>query len=745
MKKHLKFIVMLALALTLCATVSNALAADVRYASKSSVKVYSEMDTSSKVLKKLKGASKVLIEEDYGSWVMILVEDTKHGGQKAGYVQSKNLSYDFPQSQCSHEWGKWQITKEATCTKKGSRYRLCNKCGIRDEQTIKATGHEWGKWKVTKEATCAREGTRTRTCKVCGEKQKETYYADHTYGSWSMTQQPTCTAQGKRERTCKVCGHVEKQTLDTVPHEYAYKIVKEVTDHSAGIRAKVCAVCGKTTGEESFDPEGTLRRGSRGEAVAHMQQLLVEQGYLNAGGADGVFGGGSEKALAKYQQDRNLNPDGIGWPQTLQDLEHDYGPWETVRKMTRTEAGERVRVCRGCGFEQRETIESGEVFENGRRGEDVRALQQMLTELGYNAGGYDGIYGRKLDAAMAGFAASHGIVVETGKVRPSDVDAVMNAWLDSLKPEDWKGEGGVSSPVNLALTVTPNGETDDSGIRSYRWTLTNLGSQKVTYLALFLTFGDDPDFKQENLVMNLDGVALKPNAGNSASGSFNADSDWGEGSLSFAALAVSERDGAKWLSNAVTFENANHPAEKTIAPLPVDLDVYHLPDGNYPVAFNRGDVFSGTSGIYMNGVQIFTQDRYDPEEIANLKAGDTIVVEGEAVPVLSVQETEYGYLINGDQDDHSFYLSAGEDFEGFVVHGLDDMSVYTDHGMTALMIDPAAVFIDDSDIESDPVNVSGVEIVEAMQTTDNVYFVPYNTSVRVENNRVTEIHRIYVP
>ena len=52
-----------------------------------------------------------------------------------------------------------------------------------------------------------------------------------------------------------------------------------------------------------------------------MQQLLIEQGYLNAGGADGIFGGGSEKALMQYQKDRDLNPDGIGWPQTLKDLE----------------------------------------------------------------------------------------------------------------------------------------------------------------------------------------------------------------------------------------------------------------------------------------------------------------------------------------------------------------------------------------------------------------------------------------
>ena len=284
-----------------------------------------------------------------------------------------------------------------------------------------------------------------------------------------------------------------------------------------------------------------------------MQQLLVEQGYLNAGGADGIFGGGTEKALMQYQQDRGLNPDGVAWPQTLKDLEHDFGPWTTVKEMTRVEAGERVRVCQGCNFEQHETVEPGTVFERGRRGEDIRALQQIIKEVGYDAGSFDGIYGKKLDAALASFAADRGIIVEEGKVRPTDVDAVVNAWFAVMPDDQWMGEGGVDSPVNLALTVTLTGGPDDSGISSFDWSVTNLGSEPAMFNALLLTFGGVPDFRQDNLVMALDGFELKPNAGNSVSGSFNADGDWGEGDMNFAAMAVSEANGAKWLSNTVSF------------------------------------------------------------------------------------------------------------------------------------------------------------------------------------------------
>ena len=73
--------------------------------------------------------------------------------------------------------------------------------------------------------------------------------------------------------------------------------------------------------------------------------------------------------------------------------------------------------------------------------------------------------------------------------------------------------------------------------------------------AMLLTYGDDPDFNGDDLVMVIDGEALKPNAGNSVSGSFKVSGSWSDGALNFAAMAVSDRTGAKWLSNTVTFDS----------------------------------------------------------------------------------------------------------------------------------------------------------------------------------------------
>ena len=744
-------------ALLLLALAVPALAAyhGTMYVNADKVNVYKEDDTDSKVIKKLKGGASVYVDDvsPNGKWAQILVEDTKHGGQMLGFIQMKYLKEDMPQKYCKHSWGKWKVTKEATCTENGKRTRTCKICGKKVTETLKKTGHEWGKWKVTEEATCTEEGTRVRTCKVCGERQKESYLEEHTYGSWKITKEATCTEKGERVRTCKVCDHKDKQTLDMLPHDYEWVVTLEATDHSAGTRSKICVVCGHNGGEESFDPEGTLRRGAKGDEVRNMQQLLVEQGYLNASGADGKFGGGTEKALTQYQKDRDLNPDGIGWPQTLDDLQHDFGPWETVKEMTRTEAGERVRTCRGCGFEQHETIEPGEVFEIKRRGEDIRAMQQMLTELGFNAGGYDGIYGKKLDEAMASFAAAQGLSVEQGVVRPGDVDAVMNAWLDKQSEENWKGEGSTDTPVNLALTVTPAGETDDSGIVNYTWSLTNLGDRKVTYVALLLTFGDTPDFRHNNLVMNLDGVTLKPGSANSVSGAFSADSDWGEGALHFAALAVSDDDGAKWLSNDVTFESATSAAPRTVVPMDAGIDLNNIQDAVLPVAFDQGDIASLASGVFMNAVHVYAKDVYAPADIEALKAGDTLVIGGQSVAVESVDihsmDEELPDVtiadINGGIDADGFSLWLTLDSDGYVAHMLSDLATYTELGTVSLALDPSATYTDSSDIDSDVLTVAYDGIADAIRDADNAYFVQYNTTIHVVNDKIVEINREYVP
>jgi len=372
----------------------------------------------------------------------------------------------------------------------------------------------------------------------------------HDFGSWKVEKKATCTAKGLRSRTCRDCKKKEEQSIAMLPHDYSWEIVEEATDHSAGTRRQVCRVCNHAERAVAYDPEGTLRRGAKGNAVREVQQLLADQGYLTPKGVDGIFGGGMERAVMQFQTDQNLNPDGVAWPQTIQRLNHDFGPWTVTVPLTREADGERVRVCSDCGYEQIEAIEAG-TLQTRSRGENVRTIQKLLGGMGYNPGAYDGIYGAKLDVAYAAFAADHGVDFEPGSLWPAQVDALVNGWMAEQSEESWQGAG---APVNLVLTVTPaEGADAGDGLATYDWRLENLGSQSCTFEALRLSYGDEPDFHRDTLTVVIDGVQLKPNGNNSASGSFTVSSDWGEGSLNFCALAVVERSGDLYDSNVVKY------------------------------------------------------------------------------------------------------------------------------------------------------------------------------------------------
>lgn len=70
------------------------------YVNRSSVNVYKEDNTNSKVILKYKGGRSVFVSDisPNGKWAQILVEDTKHGGQMVGFIQTKYLSEKMPRN-----------------------------------------------------------------------------------------------------------------------------------------------------------------------------------------------------------------------------------------------------------------------------------------------------------------------------------------------------------------------------------------------------------------------------------------------------------------------------------------------------------------------------------------------------------------------------------------------------------------------------------------------------------------------
>ncbi len=578
----------------LFALLSVSVHAEILYGDKDKVNAYAEQNTGSKVLRSIKGGEQILVEEITSDqkWAGVLCEDGE--GQTLGWMPMSDLSYTMPSRYCNHQWTEWTVHDEATCTNSGMMERSCPVCGIGEAKDIPAKGHSYGDWKVTRQATCTAEGQKERTCKTCGHtdtqsiEKKAHNYTDwtltkqatctsegertrkcrdcgyeerqiieklpHNYGDWTVLKEATCTAEGEISHTCRDCGYESRETVAMLPHDFEWKILVEATDHSSGTRTNVCKVCGYTEEAVSYDPEGTIRRGDRSEEVRELQQLLADQNYLNQGGADGIFGGGTEKAIMEFQNDQGLTVDGIAWPQTIRKLQHDYEDWKVAKAVTREEAGERVRTCKECGYEQHEVLEPAPSIQRGDRSETVRAVQQMLGSLNFDCGAYDGIYGQMLDNAYGAFAKENEMEFEGQKLLPSHLDALVNSWIASVPEDEWMGDGGLDSSVNLALTVTPaQDQPEDESVVSYNWSVTNLGTESCIFTALLLQFGEDADFTKDNFAMAVDGEELLPACENSVTGTILVNKEWGEGALNFTALAVSTSNGSKWISNVDTF------------------------------------------------------------------------------------------------------------------------------------------------------------------------------------------------
>ena len=309
----------------------------------------------------------------------------------------------------THRWSDWRTTSEATCTRGGTQYRECGLCDYRQTRTTSKKGHDYGGWKTTQEATCTKNGEQKRTCRVCGHVDtRKTDKAPHPYGEWTVVREATCTEEGSRTRTCTVCGHVDEDAIKMLPHDWGeWEIIVEATDHSSGTRAHTCRVCGAQETED-YDPEGTLRRGDKGDAVKALQAGLICYGALK-GRADGDFGRGTEKAIKAVQEAEGFEPDGVAWPQTQAVLGHVFGEWEIVSRLSDFSAGIRQRTCERCGYVEREEEWPSPIYRRGDKGDGVKALQEALNGAGYKCGKADGDFGGKTERAVKALEKDHAI------------------------------------------------------------------------------------------------------------------------------------------------------------------------------------------------------------------------------------------------------------------------------------------------------------------------------------------------
>ncbi len=134
--------------------------------------------------------------------------------------------------------------------------------------------------------------------------------------------------------------------------------------------------------------DSILRQGSKGNAVAELQQILQSKGFYS-GKIDGDFGVGTANAVLKFQKANGLTTDAIVGLAT----------WKILRNKPTTASPSSTFVT----------------LLVGSKGAAVSQAQQMLKDKGYYQGRIDGDFGVGTRDAVAAFQRSNGLSID-GKV-----------------------------------------------------------------------------------------------------------------------------------------------------------------------------------------------------------------------------------------------------------------------------------------------------------------------------------------
>jgi peptidoglycan hydrolase-like protein with peptidoglycan-binding domain len=196
--------------------------------------------------------------------------------------------------------------------------------------------------------------------------------------------------------------------------------------------------------------------GVAGYDVRVLQQTLTSLGY-SVGTIDGRFGPMTDAAVKAFQSEFGITPDG------------------RVGRTTKT-------ALAGASFNDPDS----DVLSVGSSGQEVRELQDLLREKGYDPAASDGVFGPRTLSAVITFQKDHKLWVD-GLVG----SATLNA-LRAAPPADDPGDDGSSGDGSSDDGVSDDGSSDDHTDIVGRLSVGSRGPQVETLQTLLTEQGYDP-------------------------------------------------------------------------------------------------------------------------------------------------------------------------------------------------------------------------------------------------------------
>lgn len=275
-----------------------------------------------------------------------------------------------------HDFGEWKTTKEPTCTKYGTKKRICKRCNEYEIDVIDPTGHQHTKIIDQKAATCEEKGYSgdlyCEDCRVIIQLGQEIAATGHTWDDVTITKEPTQTETGIRTYTCKKCHKTRTETIPMLKghHWDNGTVTKEPTCTEPG---EMTYHCTDKNCNESYTE--TIK------ATGHQHTKLINK--KDATCEEKGYSGDTycEDCKQIIKTGKAINPTGHDW---------DKG---TVKKAATCESdGIKEYTCKTCKKIKEETIAP-----TGHTKTEIRNKKQATCkEEGYTGDTYCVTCGKKL-------------------------------------------------------------------------------------------------------------------------------------------------------------------------------------------------------------------------------------------------------------------------------------------------------------------------------------------------------------
>ena len=189
-------------------------------------------------------------------------------------------------------------------------------------------------------------------------------------------------------------------------------------------------------------------------------------------------------------------------------------------------------------------------------------------------------------------------------------------------------------------------------------------------------------------------------------------------------------------------EEADTESTFVVEPLPSTINLDNLEDCTLAVEVSTNSIQTNDNGENLLKVKVFEYELFDLVDISKLKVGDTLIINKDSLVIESIETLDTGLvLINGGLDTGGVDLITNENGVYYSV-GYSDIKTYFEVGETEFKISPEFKFIDKSDLDKEPIEMT---IDELMLSSTDWSGTPHNTSITIENNEITYMTRIYTP